>query len=87
VYRGWDGQWVYVADPMRGNVRIHACKFPKQWQKNAILVVVKPGAKIKEVSPLSVRPDETALGSLNWQYIRGQGVRIPPSVLPTRPIP
>jgi len=86
VYRGWDGQWVYLADPIQGNVRVHTCKFPKQWQKNAILAVVKRGEKIKEVSALSVRADETFLGAMSWQYIRSRGVKFPTSPLPVRSI-
>lgn len=86
VYRGWDGQYVYLADPIQGNVRVHTCDFVKQWQKNAILAVAKKGEKIKEVSPLSVRRNEIALGSVNWQHIRSRAIKFPPSPVPVPPI-
>ena len=86
VYRGWDGHYVYLADPIQGNVRVHTCDFGKQWQKNAILAVAKKGEKIREVSPLSVRGDEIALGSVNWQYIRSRAVQFPLSSVPVPPI-
>lgn len=86
VYRGWDGHYVYLADPIQGNVRVHTCDFGKQWQKNAILVVAKKGEKVKEVSPLSVRGNEIALGSVNWQHIRSRAIKFPPSSVPVPPI-
>ena len=36
VFRGTDGGWVYVADPIRGNLRMPISEFTKQWQENAI---------------------------------------------------
>lgn len=82
VYRGFDGYYVYMADPIRGNIRIPACTFIEQWQENAVLAVHKPGEKVKKVSPLSVREDEIRLGELNWQLIRTQATRIPPTPPP-----
>jgi predicted double-glycine peptidase len=71
VFRGTDGRYVYLADPARGNVRTPIPEFLDQWQKNAVLVVVKPDAvdKVKK-SPLSVRPEEISLGQLNRRYAR-----------------
>jgi predicted double-glycine peptidase len=86
VYRGWDGQYVYLADPIQGNIRVHTCDFGKQWQKNAILAVAKKGEKVREVSRLSVRGDEMALGSVNWQYVRSRAIKLPPSRVPIPPI-
>ena len=86
VYRGWDGQYVYLADPIQGNVRLHTCDFVKQWQKNAILAVAKKGEKVKDVSPLSVRGNEIALGSVNWQHIRSRAIKFPTSRVPVPPI-
>ena len=54
VFRGTYGVWVYVADPIRGNMRMPIREFTKQWQENAILVVHKPGKKVKTTSPLHV---------------------------------
>ena len=70
VYRGMDCQYVYMADPIRGNIRIPFAVFVKQWQKNAILAIAKPGEKIKEHSALSLRTDEVELGRLNEQIVR-----------------
>lgn len=72
VYRGTDGEWVYVADPIRGNIRMPIREFTDQWQKNAVLAIHKPGRKIRKTSPLSVRWDEVIRGELNWQWIRTQ---------------
>jgi predicted double-glycine peptidase len=65
VYRGTDGQYVYLADPMRGNIRTPIWQFKTQWQQNAVLAVVKPDAKIKETSPLAPGFGELILGDLN----------------------
>ncbi|NQT13591.1 MAG: C39 family peptidase [Planctomycetes bacterium] len=70
VYRGTDGQYVYLADPARGNVRTPIPEFLRQWQKNAVLVVVKRGAEAEKKSPLLVRPEEIFLGELNRLYVR-----------------
>lgn len=70
VYRGTDGLYVYLADPIRGNLRIRSNEFIKQWQKNAILAIAKPGVKVKEYSRLSITGDELFLGKLNDQVIR-----------------
>jgi predicted double-glycine peptidase len=70
VYRGTDGQYVYLADPARGNVRTPIPEFLEQWQKNAVLVVVKRGAKAEKKSPLLVRPEEIFLGELNRLHVR-----------------
>ncbi len=78
VYRGTCDEWVYVADPIRGNVRLTISEFTKQWQENALLAVHKPGQKVRTISPLSLRLDEIALGELNGQLIRTQPQRQPP---------
>jgi predicted double-glycine peptidase len=75
VYRGTDFRWVYVADPIRGNVRMTVPDFVKQWQENAVLAIHKPGQKVKETSPLSVRPEEMRRGELNDHLIRTQPQR------------
>jgi uncharacterized protein len=72
VYRGFDGHWVYVADPIRGNIRIPVKEFLDQWQENAVLAIHKPGEKVREVSPLSLRWDEVMRGETTWQWIRSQ---------------
>jgi predicted double-glycine peptidase len=75
VYRGTDLEWVYVADPIRGNVRMPVAEFVKQWQENAVLVMHKPGQEVKTTSALSLRYEETTLGQLNDQVIRTQPQR------------
>jgi hypothetical protein len=79
VYRGTDGARVYLADPIRGNVRIPISEFLSQWIDNAILAVAKPGAQIKDWSSLSVRGYEIFMGELNQQAVRQQSLRpMPP---------
>ena len=70
VYRGTDGIYVYLADPIRGNMRVRSHEFIKQWQKNAILAIAKPGVKVKEYSRLSITGEELFLGKINDQVIR-----------------
>ncbi|MFH1265926.1 MAG: C39 family peptidase [Planctomycetota bacterium] len=86
VYRGWDGYYVYLADPIRGNVRVPGWEFVRQWQKNAILVVAKPGQEPPEASALSLTLDEVCLGRLNRELVRKQVTRrldpFPKPVLP-----
>ncbi len=70
VYRGFDGWWVYVADPIRGNVRITAPEFIQQWQRNAVLIVAKPDTDPKKNTPLTVNRGEMYLGTLNYLEAR-----------------
>jgi predicted double-glycine peptidase len=78
VYRGMDCQYVYLADPVRGNVRTPINEFLDQWQKNAALVVVKKGVEPERRSPLTVRADETFLGEVNRLYLRDRIADVPP---------
>ena len=77
VYRGTDGELVYLADPIRGNIRIPAAEFQEQWQENAVLVIAKPGEKVKDSSALSVRFEEIFLGELNKEMIQKTYLRTP----------
>ena len=70
VFRGTDGQYVYLADPARGNVRTPLAEFLEQWQENMVLVVVKPGVPPERSSPLLLQPEETLLGESNRLYLR-----------------
>lgn len=70
VYRGTDGYRVYLADPIRGNIRIYSNDFLKQWQKHAVLAVVHPKKKPPEISALTLRGDELFLGQVNDQFVR-----------------
>jgi predicted double-glycine peptidase len=69
VFRGTDGYYTYLADPIRGNIRVPICEFQEQWQKNAILVVAKPNAKVKDYNPLGVTFPEVFRGVLNDQTV------------------
>ncbi len=69
VFRGTDGYYVYLADPIRGNIRVEICEFIEQWQKNAILVVAKPGAKVKDPNPMGVTFCQIFRGITNDQYV------------------
>lgn len=54
VFRGMADDRVFLADPIRGNLRISVEEFATQWTDGAILVVVKPNTKPPESSPLLV---------------------------------
>jgi uncharacterized protein len=70
VYRGFDGWFVYIADPIRGNIRVTGPMFIDQWQRNAVLVIVKPATEVKERNPIAIRWDEVDRGWLNDQAVR-----------------
>ncbi len=70
VYRGNDRKYVYLADPTLGNVRTLIPEFKKQWQKNAVLVVVKKGRNPQKQSMVLLQPEEKKLGRLNDFYLR-----------------
>jgi hypothetical protein len=55
---------------MRGNIRVNSNLFVGQWQKSAVLVVLKPNVKPPQLSPLTVRQNEVDLGEVNWQVVR-----------------
>ena len=69
VYRGVAGGRVYLADPIRGNVRPTLQEFCGQWNKNAILVVVKKDEMPPKFSRLSIRKDEILLGETTEQWM------------------
>ena len=72
VVRGVVDDYVYLADPIYGKQRIPTDLFAERWQENAILAVIKPGAKPMKTSPLFVTPYEASLGQLNNLVIRNQ---------------
>jgi hypothetical protein len=83
VYRGVAGGRVYLADPVRGNVRPTVAEFCGQWTKNAILVVVKKNETPPEHSRLSLRPEEVRLGETSEQSVNQelpQPLPLPPSL-------
>jgi predicted double-glycine peptidase len=56
VWKGILGEWVYLADPIRGNVRTPLKQFQKEWTDDVILVVVKRGADPPKEHALVVVP-------------------------------
>ncbi|MGA2031632.1 MAG: cysteine peptidase family C39 domain-containing protein [Thermoguttaceae bacterium] len=56
VLRGTLGDRVFLADPIRGNIRIALCEFGQQWVDQAVLVVAKPGTDLPAHSPLRIEP-------------------------------
>jgi predicted double-glycine peptidase len=82
VFRGYDGYYVYLADPIRGNIRTPADKFISQWQENAILVIAKPNAKVKDVNPLGIRFTEVFRGLLNDQTVNRNWTMVPQAPYP-----
>ncbi len=70
VVRGVFQNRVYLADPIRGNIRVPVNLFVTQWQKNAVLVVLKPDVKPPTFTPLTVRQREVDLGETNMQVLR-----------------
>lgn len=86
VFRGTDGYYAYLADPIRGNIRTEVDEFLQQWQKNAILVIAKPNAKVKDVNPLGIRFTEIFRGLLNDQTVnRNWTMSTVPNPLPNGP--
>jgi uncharacterized protein len=78
VFRGTDGMYAYLADPIRGNVRTPICEFQEQWQKNGILLVAKRGHGAKDVNPMALRASEIERGMMNDQYVHRNGIIPPP---------
>ncbi len=70
VVRGIAYDCVYLADPIRGNLRVSAATFRRAWQGNAVLVVAPPGETRSDRSRLKIRSGELVQGYLNRQLIR-----------------
>jgi predicted double-glycine peptidase len=56
VVRGVVLDRVFLADPIRGNVRMSVDEFSRQWTDGAILVMAKPGVPPPQDSDLSLWP-------------------------------
>lgn len=54
VYRGIVDDRVFLADSIRGNLRISVNEFMQQWTDGAILVIVRKDTKPPESSPLTI---------------------------------
>jgi uncharacterized protein len=67
VLRGFDGDRVYLADPIGGNIRMPKYRFEQQWTGNALLVWTS-GQSLPPVYPLQVSAKDTGLE--NWSARR-----------------
>jgi predicted double-glycine peptidase len=56
VLRGFSQGWVYIADPIRGNLRIPVSQFKKEWTDEIVLVVAKRGITPPKTHALTVVP-------------------------------
>lgn len=74
VFRGMDDKYVYTADPAMGKMRLPIGEFEKQWQRNAVLVVIKPGADLTKPSGLMATDDEKSLGVVTRRFLQNQVV-------------
>lgn len=70
VVRGIADGWIYLADPIRGNIRMPVGHFADIWIENALLVVAKPGQAQSTVSQLELGAADVDRGWLNNQVIR-----------------
>jgi hypothetical protein len=70
VFRGMDKDFVYLADPAAGKVRMVIREFESEWQRNAVLVVIKPGVSLARRSPLMATDEEKSLGYTNRLFIQ-----------------
>jgi hypothetical protein len=78
VFRGADEIYAYLADPIRGQIRVPIVDFIQQWQKNAILVIAKRDCDVPAVNPMRVLASESYRGELNDQM--GGGVPLQPKI-------
>ena len=86
VVRGVYGPWVYLADPIRGNLRVRASTFVQQWQEGAMLAIAPEGATdLPETSRLAVRPAELTPAYLNYQAIQKSHLHPKPVTWPFGP--
>lgn len=75
VVRGIADGRVYLADPIRGNLRVPVAEFQSQWIDQAVLVVAAPDRDPPNDSPLRIRLAEREFPALNRQLIRVQPER------------
>lgn len=54
VVRGTIGEYVYLADPTRGNIRMPVHEFARQWVNNAVLVVLHKDLDLSPNSRLTI---------------------------------
>lgn len=72
VCKGIVAGCAFLADPIRGNMRISTATLAKTWVRNAILVVAPEGETKSSRSQIDVTYADTIQGYLNRQVIRRQ---------------
>ena len=77
VYRGTANGFIYLADPVLGNIRVSSCEFDRTWINKAVFVVTLPGKTSSAVSGLALREEEIMQGRLNTQVIRRKLSEVP----------
>ena len=72
VYRGMAEDRVFLADPIRGNIRLPIEEFARQWPDRVLLVVAKPGSGLHPNSPLLLQTEEMFPVRPELQVLRRQ---------------
>ena len=70
VYRGTNFRWVYLADPIRGHIRLTPNEFNRQWQKNLALAISKPNQDVPKTHGLSLTEGDMFWGETSDQLLR-----------------
>jgi predicted double-glycine peptidase len=70
VYRGTNFRWVYLADPIRGHIRLTPNEFNRQWQKNLALAISKPDQDVPKTHGLSLTEGDLFWGETSDQLLR-----------------
>ncbi len=83
VFRGVLNDRVFLADPIRGNIRMSFYEFAQQRKDNLVLVVAKPGAPLPTNAPLALQPHSPVQPEL--QAARRQVV-LPPTAQVRPPV-
>lgn len=75
VYRGTNFRWVYLADPIRGHIRLTPNEFNRQWQKNLALAISKPDQDVPKTHGLSLTEGDLYWGETSDQLLRTMSER------------
>ncbi len=75
VYRGTNFRWVFLADPIRGHIRLTPNQFIRQWQKNLALAISKPNQDVPKTHPLSLTEGDVFWGETTDQLLRTRSER------------
>ncbi len=75
VYRGTNFRWVFLADPIRGHIRLTPNQFIRQWQKNLALAISKPNQDVPKTHALSLSEGDVFWGETTDQLLRTRSER------------